>query len=175
MTWLVRCLVHSPVQIRVLGGSPYLLINVYVFIFLKGKSIVPCAWAGGGARREPRRKGEVADLNRLWAHVTLQQNFKFVNVGQRENQSPARVGAAPPRDRPTRKTKRLVHWGASATTLSGGPEVADDGEPGPVVADIPQRVLTRRTSCGSRRGRRGGGDGQGGGRAAETEAGDDVC
>ena len=44
-----------------------MLINVYVFIFLMGESIAPCAWCGGGARRESRRKNERSDLNRLWA------------------------------------------------------------------------------------------------------------
>ena len=37
-----------PVQIRVSGEGRYMLINVYVFIFLMGESIAPCAWAGVG-------------------------------------------------------------------------------------------------------------------------------
>ena len=45
------------------GEGRCMLINVYVFIFLMGESIAPCAWGGGGARRESRRKSERADLN----------------------------------------------------------------------------------------------------------------
>ena len=42
------------------GESLYLLINVYVFIFLTGESIAPCAWAGVGLVVSPveRVKGQ---------------------------------------------------------------------------------------------------------------------
>ena len=45
------------------GEGRCMLISVYVFIFLMGESIAPCAWGGGGARRESRRKSERSDLN----------------------------------------------------------------------------------------------------------------
>jgi len=60
------------------GESLYLLINVFVFIYLVGKSTAPLLGGGRRARREAHRKSERVDLNSSGLARQIDEH-KYVN------------------------------------------------------------------------------------------------